>query len=136
MKINIDYRLIKNKILNTTTYSIAVVLFIIMELLVINNPMKLESQNSKESVKIVEEKDLKSIIKLLEDRDIVLISAQKNQEEYLFKVSVEGSKEEVLKKLKEVENFYIYDYEAIIADHCINGILTLKYNNRGVFEGK
>lgn len=125
MKRNIKYKLVKNRIFNKNLYVSILVVLIILELW----SFCLGEQKKEKVVdtQYVSNEDLTltTIIKELKKNEMNIVNMQKKSKGYEFKVLVSGTKEDVKKKVEELDNFNISSYELDVKDKLIKGTLTI-----------
>lgn len=125
MKRNINCKLVRNRSLNKNLYVSVLVVLIILELL----SFRLVEQKKEKVVDnhyvIKEEVSLTTFIKELKENEMDIVNMNKKSNGYEFKVVVRGTKEEIRKKVEELDNFNISNYELEVKDELIKGTLTI-----------
>ena len=79
--------------------------------------------------KLAYEKNILDIINEIKENELEFKSYKVNNDEKLVEINIEGSKEEVEKKLKkinELDKFIINSYNILICGNTIKGSITLK----------
>ena len=125
MKRNINCKLVRNRISNKNLYVSVLAVLIILELW----SFRLVEQKKEKVVEnqyvIKEEVSLTNVIQELEKKEMDIVNMNKKSKGYEFKVIVSGTKEEVKKKVEELDNFNISGYELNVKDKLIKGTLTI-----------
>ncbi|HEY5524152.1 MAG TPA: hypothetical protein VIK26_02325 [Clostridium sp.] len=125
MKRNINCKLVRNRIFNKNLYVFVLAVLIILELW----SFRLVEQKKEKVVDnqyvIKEEISLTSFMKELEKNEMDIVNMNKKSKGYEFKVVISGTKEDVKKKVEELDGFNISSYELDVKDKLIKGTLTI-----------
>lgn len=125
MKRNINFRLVKNKIFHKNLYVSILALLIIVELWSFHFVEEKKEKVEDNQYVIKEDLSLNTIIKELENKDMDIINMHKKGRGYEFKIMLRGTKEEMKRKVEELDNFNISSYELDVKDKLIKGTLTI-----------
>lgn len=125
MKININYKLIKNRTFNKNLYISLLVVLIILELLSFALVEKKIEKVADNQYSVKKDIRLNTIINELEISEIDIVNMNRNSRGYEFKILVIGTAEEVKKKVEKLGDFNISSFELDVKDKLIKGTLTI-----------
>ncbi|WP_310939817.1 hypothetical protein [Clostridium sp. SHJSY1] len=120
------------KFINRKGYIVFLTFLVVFELLTffcVSKPKKSEDI----AVNDTQEIKLSDAIAELKNKEISFVNAKKENETYLIDIEVEGSKSVFFKKISDLENYLIKDYDINFNKNIIKGKVTLKYSPKGEF---